>query len=296
MRKLIIGCGYLGRRVAARWLSAGHEVAGVVRRGEQTGPLTAAGIQPIVADVTRPETLAALPMAETVLFAVGFDGAGGKSRRAVFVDGLRAVLDAIGPQTGRVIFISSTGVYGPALGQWVDEDSPCRPRREAGRVLLEAEQLFLAHPLGRRGIVLRLAGLYGPGRLPRIDALEAAAPLAIAAREPVNLIHVEDAAAAMLAAEARAEPPRTYNVADGHPVERREYLRRLAEVLRLPPPTFCDAPPEAAARGGDDKRVSNVRLCSELGVEFAYPSYWEGLAGSVAEEEEEREAEEEGEH
>ena len=280
MAKLVIGCGYLGSRVARRWLAAGHEVFGVVCHAEQTDRLAAAGIRPLLADVTQRETLAALPTAETVLFAVGFDPAGGKSRREVYVDGLRAVLDSLGPQVRRVILISSTGVYGPAGGRWVDEDSPCRPSREAGRVLLEAERLFRDHPLGSRGIVLRLAGLYGPGRLPRSDALRDAAPMAVAASEPVNLIHVEDAAAAVLAAEARAAPPRTYLVSDGHPVERREYLFRLADVLRLPAPAFSDPPPETATtrRGGDQKRVSNARMRRELGVELAYPSYWKGLA------------------
>ena len=234
MSKLIIGCGYLGRRVGRLWLEAGHEVSGVVRHTSQQPQITQDGIRPIVADVTRPDTLTRLPPAETVLVSVGYDEAGGKSRWEVYVEGLRAVLDALAPTTRRVIFISTTGVYGEAGGGWVDEDSPCRPARESARTLLAAERTLADHPLGRFGVVLRLAGLYGPGRLPRTADLLAGQPLVVSPGCYVNLIHVDDAAAVVLAAEAHARPPATYVVSDGRPVQRREYLRCLAELLGVP--------------------------------------------------------------
>ena len=130
---------------------------------------------------------ASLPAADTLLYAVGYDPAGGTSRSAVYVDGLRAVLDAVSPQVRRVILISSTGVYAEQGGGWVDESSPCQPSRESGRALLAAEQALAAHRLGAVGIVLRLAGIYGPGRLPRRAELASGGPLPIAAgraREP----------------------------------------------------------------------------------------------------------------
>ena len=280
MTKLIVGCGYLGRRVAGRWRAAGHEVWGVVRHEAQLRQLADQRVRGIVADVTRPETLRDLPEAETVLFCVGWDPTGGATRRQVYVDGLQAVLDRLAPATGRVILISSTGVYGAAAGQWVDEASPCRPTRDAGRALLAAEELLAAHPLGRRGIVLRLAGLYGPGRLPQTDAIRAGLPIAVASGRSVNLIHVDDAAAVVLAAESLARPPRTYVVADGRPVDRRTYLARLADVLKFPPPTFSDEDGATASQRRDsgDKRLCNARMLGELGVRLAYPSFWEGLA------------------
>ena len=143
-----------------------------------------------------------------------------------------------------------------------------------------------AHALGTRGIVLRLAGLYGRGRLPHLTGLYGGEPLAIPADDVVNLIHVEDAAGVVLAAERLAQPPRTYVVSDGHPIERRTYLSRLAEVAGLPTPRFCQpaeddrgvAPPR---RRGGNKRVNNARMLAELGIRLAYRSYREGLAASV---------------
>jgi len=329
MFKLIFGCGYLGSRVAAQWLAAGEQVASVTRSEERVGELQRQGLWPIVADVTRPETLGQLPAAETVLFAVGFDRQSGKSRQEVYVDGLHAVLDALPAETGRVIFISSTGVYGQLGGGWVDEESPCRPVREAGRAMLAAEQVLAAHPLGRRGVVLRLAGLYGPGRLLRAADLLAGRPLSVPAGNWLNLIHVDDAAAAVLAAESfsplpqgeenvsgtrrvpwptpraqagegppqssplplgegqgvRAlEPSRLFIISDGHPVDRRECYRYLAELLGAPPPQFIAPSPGilASHHSGDNKRTSNARMLAELGVRLVYPTYREGLAAIVA--------------
>ncbi|MGO8688374.1 MAG: SDR family oxidoreductase [Thermoguttaceae bacterium] len=291
MTKLIVGCGYLGGRVARLWRAEGHAVVAVSRHAEKgdcpllceapEGPFRQMGTVPFfLADVTRPETLAGLPAAETVLFAVGYDPRGGHSRREVYIDGLRNVLAALPPGTGRFILISSTGVYGDAGGEWVDEQSPCHPTHEAGRALLAAEEVLRRHPLGSQGIILRLAGLYGPGRLP-LAGLSSAEPLAVAADNLVNLIHVDDAAAVVLAAERRAQPPRTYLVADGRPVPRREYLSYLAELAGLAAPRFREPTAAAPPRRGGPKRVGNARMLAELGVVLAYPSYREGLAASV---------------
>ena len=283
MSKLILGCGYLGRRVGAGWRAAGHEVHGVVRKAEQAQQLAAEGIRPIVGDVTEPATLSNLPWAETALYCVGYDPAGARSRWEVYVEGLRHVLDRLSPATQRVLFISSTSVHGEAGGEWVDEDSPCRPFREAACALLAAESLLAAHPLVRRAVVLRLAGLYGPGRLPRqaTGPFDSSQAMAVPQCCWVNLIHVEDAAALVLAAEGSPRAPRTYLVSDGHPVQRREYLRRLAELMGAPTPTFRESEAVGAGRGGQ-KRVSNARMIRELKVPLRYPTYHEGLAAAVA--------------
>jgi nucleoside-diphosphate-sugar epimerase len=183
-----------------------------------------------------------------------------------------------------VILISSTGVYAECRGGWVDESSPCQPSRESGRALLAAEQALATHRFGALGIVLRLAGIYGPGRLPRRAELVSGKSLPIATGEHVNLIHVEDAAAAVLAADAHAQAPRTYLISDGHPVERREYFAELARQFGLPSPSFRDPlPGEGNGRRGGDKRVSNTRMLAELHVELAYPTYRQGLAAAVKE-------------
>lgn len=284
MAKLIVGCGYLGSRVARRWLAAGDEVAAVTRSRQRVEQLRREGLRPLVADVTRPETLRGLPPAETVLYTVGYDPRSGNSRWEVYAQGLRTVLDALPPETGRVILISSTGVYGQTDGGWVDEDSPCQPTREAGRALLAAEEVLGGHKLGGRGIVLRLAGIYGPGRIPRKADILAGRPLAVPSGEYLNLIHVDDAAAAVLAAESRAKPPRTYLVADGHPAGRQAFLSRLAKLLGAPAPQFVEPDPDAPAarRAGTNKRVGNARLLAELEIRLEYPTYREGLAATVA--------------
>jgi nucleoside-diphosphate-sugar epimerase len=286
MSKLIVGCGYLGRRVGARWVEQGHEVFATTRSPERANELRRAGLRPVVADVTRPETLSALPPADTVLYAVGFDRSSGVSRHEVYAEGLRAVLDALDPDvTRRVIFISSTGVYGDPGGEWVYEDSPCHPESEGGQAFLAGEQILGRHPLGERSTILRMAGIYGPDRVPKAEELRAGKPVAVAAGGSVNLIHVDDAAAAVLAAEARAEPPRVYLISDGHPVERREFYTHLAEVLGCGQPRFVEPLPEQRriGRGGGDKRVRNRRILQELGVQLTYPTYREGLAGIYGE-------------
>jgi nucleoside-diphosphate-sugar epimerase len=283
MSTLILGCGYLGRRVARDWLAQGDRVVAVTRSPLHAQSLAAEGLESMVADVTRPETLAGVPAAETVLYAVAFDRAGGDSRRAVQIDGLRAVLDALPAATGRILYISSTAVYGSADGAWVDEQTPCRPDRENGRIAMTAEDLLRAHPLGSRAVVLRLAGIYGPGRIPRMDDVQAGRPIAVADDALINLIHVDDAAMVVAAAGEKVEPPATYVVSDGQPVLRREFYRHLAELLHAPAPTFTtpDPAPTESPRGAGNKRVCNARMLDDLKVRLAYPSYREGLAVMV---------------
>ena len=286
MSKLIFGCGYLGQRVAKRWLETGEQVFAVTRSRERGQKLAQAGLTPIVADVTVPESLCQLPPADTVLYAVGYDRTSKVPMRQVYVEGLRSALAALPSRDAKLIYISSTGVYGQFHGQWVDEQSPCEPEREQGRLCLEAERLLKSHAFGSRAIILRLAGVYGPGRIPNAQRIRDHEPIAVADEGWLNLVHVDDATSVVLAVAERATPPEMYLVSDGQPVERREYYSELARLLHAPPPRF--APPDAdvpsAQRAASSKRVSNARLQAELAVPFRYPSYREGLAAIVAEE------------
>jgi nucleoside-diphosphate-sugar epimerase len=277
--KLIVGCGYLGSRVAERWLKAGDTVHVITRSAHRAVDLAGAGLLPIVADIAGVEPLPTLPAVETMLFAVGYDRKSGQSIHDVYVGGLRHVLAALADKQPRFIYISSTGVYGPASGQWVTEETPCAPQREGGQACWEAERL-VAH----RAIVLRLAGIYGPDRIPLRDAIVAGEPIAAPAEGYLNLIHVDDAASAVLAAEAKATASSVYNVSDGHPGQRREYYQELARLLGAPEPLFTTPDPDspAAKRASADKRVSNARMLAELGVELRHPSFHEGLAAIVA--------------
>lgn len=287
MSKLIFGCGYLGSRVARLWSDAGEDVVAVTRSRPRAESLQATGLQAIVADVNDPVTLVDLPAVDTVLFAVGYDrGVPANLRRPiseVYAGGLAHVLDALPDSVERIIYISSTGVYGDTAGEWVDEQSPCEPAREGGRACLAAEEVLRQHRLAGRGIVLRLAGIYGPDRVPRLKEMDRGEPIEVSADGMLNLIHVDDAARVVLAAEARAQPPRTYCVSDGHPVLRRDWFCELAHLSNLPEPRFVQPAPSAkAGRASASKRIRNDRMLAELSPALAYPSYREGLKQILA--------------
>ena len=269
---LVVGCGYLGRRVAARWAAAGRRVAALTRGNADA--LRALGIHPVVGDVTDPDSLRGLPAARAVLYAVGMDRGQNKTMREVYVDGLGHVLDTL-PPDGRFVYVSSTGVYGRTDGGWVDERSPTEPAEESGRVVLEAERLLRSKRPD--AIVLRFAGLYGPDRLLRKAAILKGEPLAGDADKWLNLVHVDDGAAAVVAAEERARPGGTYTIADDEPVTRRAFYAHLAGLLGGPPAAFDHRPEPGAA----NRRVCNRTARAELGWSPAYPSYREGLAQAV---------------
>lgn len=285
MSKLIFGCGYLGKRVARLWRASGDEVTIVTRSADRAAEFARHGFRPLVADVTDKNSLTALPAADTVLYAIGHDRAAAPSMRQVYVEGLHSALDALVGRIERFIYISSTSVYGQTGGVWVDEDSLCKPRGENGAICLEAEQTLLNHPLADRAVRLRLAGIYGPGRIPRRAALLAGEPIAAPSRGYLNLVHVDDAAQIVLAAE-RGPCPALYAVSDGQPAQRHEYYAELARLVGGPAPRFVDPPPESAARARaeSDKRINNRRLMNELSVTLRYPSYREGLAAIIEQE------------
>ena len=271
---LIVGCGYLGRRVAARWVAAGRRVAALTRRN--AAPLSKLGVEPVVGDVLDPATLRNLPPARTVLYAVGMDRTAGRSMRDVYIGGLGHVLNTL-PPPGRFVYVSSTGVYGQTGGEWVDESAPTVPTEGAGRVVLEAEGLLRARLPA--AVVLRFAGIYGPDRLLRKQPLLAGEPLAGDPEKWLNLAHVEDGADAVLAAEARAAGGETYHVADDAPVRRRDFYTLLADLLNAPPARFDPRPEPGAA----NRRVSNRAARERLGWVPRYPSYRQGLPAAVAE-------------
>jgi nucleoside-diphosphate-sugar epimerase len=271
---LIIGCGYLGRRVAALWRAQGKSVAALTR--SHSDELRAFGLQPIEGDILRPETLTTLPSAEVVLHAVGFDRTAGSSFRDVYVKGLSNVIAALPQPPRRFLYISSTSVYGATAGAEIDETVPAEPTEDNGRIVLEAEDL-LRDKLPD-AIILRFAGIYGPGRLIRQNAIMKGEPLPGDFEKWINLIHVEDGARAVLAAEERGQPGSIYNISDGRPVRRRDFYVQLAEWLNAPPPRFESRPGPPSERG--NRRISNRKMLEELKVDLQYPSYREGLQAS----------------
>jgi len=284
MAKLVIGTGYLGFRVAQRWREDNDPVFVTTRFAARADVLADKGLRPIVADVTDPVTLKDLPAVDTVLFSVGLDRKAGHSIDEVYVEGLANVLDAISGRTKRFIYISSSGVYGQEDGSWVDELSDCEPIRAGGRACLAAERGLAEHSLGRLSVILRLAGIYGPGRVPRRADLILGQPIVADGDGFLNLIHVEDAVSAVIAAGQIDDFPALYVVSDGSPVLRRHYFHEVArlmgiEDLRIETPPG-DGTDSRRMRG--DKRIDSSKLRRELGFSPHYPTFREGLAAIFA--------------
>ncbi len=288
--RLVVGCGYLGERVARRWRAAGDRVVATTRRAARADELRHLGLEPAIVDVTAADPgwdrlFATAGVPDTVFWGVGFDRSGGGTHRDVHVQGLRRLLDALlaaraADRSLRVILSSSTGVWGDVQGDEVDETTPPSPAREAGRVLVEAEALLAAHPAGP-GTALRFAGLYGPGRLPRIDDLRAGRPIAADPESWLNLIHVDDAAAVVCAVAEADSPRRLYVVSDGHSVRRRDWYGRLAEASGSPAPRWD---PEAPRARGADKRVNPALVYRDLGIRPLHPDPLTSAAALVASE------------
>jgi nucleoside-diphosphate-sugar epimerase len=269
---LIVGCGYLGSRVAERWLAGGSRVFGMTRSAARADEFAAAGIEPIIADVTKPETIRDLPDVATMFWAVGFDRSAGATYRDVHVDGLARVIGVLAGAP-RIILSSSTGVWGNDDGAVVSESTPATPTREAGSVLLEAEAALHALAPGR-GTALRFAGLYGPSRLPRLDDLKAGRPIAADPDSWLNLIHVDDAARIVCAVAAAPAPRPLYVVSDGVPVRRRDWYAHLATRSGSPPPNWDVSAPRTR---GADKRVDPSLLFNDIPIALAYPDSFQGI-------------------
>ena len=263
-RRLVVGCGALGMRVAKRWLAAGEEVWGTTRTRD--AELTAAGIRPVLLDVGS-ASLPPLPEVDTVLWAVGFERGSPLSPHQLHVAGLERLLAGLSGSP-RILFSSSTGVWGDGNGELVDEQTPVCPARPSAAALVEAERLLHAHPLGP-GVALRFAGLYGPGRLPRLDDVRAGRPIAANPQSWLNLIHLDDAALVVCLAAAAETVAPCYVVADGQPLQRGEWYRCLATLSQSPAPRFTA--PSPAARGGN-KRAHAARMFRDLAPPLAYPN------------------------
>lgn len=289
---LVIGAGYLGRRVAARVATASKSpIYATTRSRSRFFELANAGLVPLKFDWTDSGSFAGLPWdtVENVLVAVSYDRNSRQDRHSSQVGGLVNLLRRLPPQV-RVCYISTTGVYHQTDGRWVNETSPTHPTRLGGKVHLAAEQQL--HALRPRDpwIVLRLAGIYGPGRVPRAADVLAGRPIRSSADGFLNLIHVEDAVEATLAswrqmADWGTNPPvgmqsRLFTVADDRPVVRRDFYGEIARQAGVAAPEFL--PPAADApermRSDSNKRVDNRKLKRELLPKLRFPDYRYGLA------------------
>lgn len=282
---LIVGCGYIGQRVAQRMLTEypDEAVYAVTRSPLRAEALAQQGFRPLVADWTDRRTLGLLPRCRRVLVAVSYDPSRGLSREASQVGGLSNLLDAL-PSEADLCYLSTTGVYHQSDGRWVDECSPARPVGSGGQAHLRAEALLQRRRAAGRWVILRLAGIYGPGRIPRAADVIAGRPLSSPDAGYLNLIHREDAAAAVVAAwQRQTDRRRLYLVADDQPVIRRAFYEQIAHLTGSPPPVFAPtAQPALSARSGGNKRIWNRRMRRDLLPRMVYPSYLQGLPDLLA--------------
>jgi nucleoside-diphosphate-sugar epimerase len=292
MTVLLAGCGDLGTEAGLRFAAAGHRVVGWRRSPEKlpavidgvAADLSSGGLPPLPADTTA------------VVVALAADAPTEDAYRAAYVDGLANVLDAVlasrgGPDGGsvsRVLFVSSTAVYGDAGGGWVDESTTAAPGGFSGRILLEAEELLHSRlrDTGITPVVLRLGGIYGPGRTRLIDQVRGGTSVVPAGSRFTNRIHRDDAAAAIVQlCNMDTIPAPVYLGVDNEPAELGEVLRFLAAELGLPRPPSTSGSGDSTARGepsrGGNKRCSNA-LLRGTGFEFAYPSFREGYRAILA--------------
>lgn len=288
MAVAIVGCGYLGITTAKLLLARGERVSGTVRSSERARVIESVGVAPIIADVLEPKSLAPLHAFDRVLYCVGYDRRSGAGIREVAVEGVANTLANLSPRT-KLVYASSTGVYGQTDAGLVDETSPTAPATESGACCLEAEGVLLAHRAREPGfepVILRFSGLYGPGRVIRQESLVRGELIAGSARKYLNIIHIEDAGLAVLAAFDRAAAGSIYIVSDDRPVERREYYEIAARILGAPPPWFI-GPAEGSvesARDRSDKRVSNERIKRDLAWAPRYRDCAAGLADALGRE------------
>lgn len=291
-RAVILGCGYVGLRLARVLSAQGARVVGTTRGGREE-EIAAAGATPAVADLNEPETLH--PLAEWrphVVFdlvrpaPLGGDAYGVEGTR----NAARAFAGAVGEA---LVYLSSTAVYGRRHGEWTDESTPVSPSSPLGEARLEAERVYLEahreHRLPAR--ICRVPGIYGPWRTLRLR-LETGAYRRLDDEEQwVSRVHVDDLAAGLVAAWRRGRDGEVYVICDDEPVTGAEYAELTATLLGLPLPPLVsredirhDLHKSAFERRVAARRCSNRRMREELGVIPIYPSVREGIPAALREE------------
>jgi len=271
---LIAGCGYVGSALAAGLIEAGHTVFALSRKRRAL-----AGATPVCADLLDPETLTALPPGiDVVFYTAAASGAyDERSYRRIYVDGMSNLLEALASRSSkcrRVLFTSSTGVYGQNEGEEVDERSTTAPGSFSGKIMLEAEARLRSSAFPCT--ILRLGGIYGPGRNRLIDTV-ARGDAQQAEATFTNRIHRDDAAGILAHLMALDQPEPIYLGVDCAPAKKIDVLGFIADTLGVPRPAPADAAP--STRGGN-KRCSN-RLLLRSGYRFTYPTFAEGYAEMI---------------
>lgn len=291
MKKVCIsGCGDIGQRVAQCYRQLGDasqqapEIYGFVRRDALRERLQALGIIPVIVDFDEPATLNGIPSSDCVLFHLAPPPATGQQDLR-----FRNLLQAC-EQNGlpaKIILLSTTAVYGDCQGAWVDETAPVNPQTDRGKRRLDAEtalvQWATAHNVDYA--ILRVSGIYGPGRLP-LERLRQGLPILREGQAPFsNRIHQDDLAMVCVAAADKAPNGAMYNVCDGQPSTMSHYFKSVAQAagLPLPPEVDREQAQQVLSAGmlsylSESRRLRNDKMLRELEVTLQYPDLAAGLA------------------
>ena len=279
----VVGCGDIGRRVARQCLENGASVSALIRSPEKAADLKDLDLRPVVADLDDPTTLTDLPTAGATLFYFAPPPGGGHldPRARNFCAAI-----VTGAEPARVIYMSTSGVYGDSGDSVVTEETPANPQTARGKRRLDAETVFgeWGRERGVPVVILRVTGIYGPGRLPVTQLTSGQPVLDERIANLTNRIHADDLARVCIAAAERAVDGDIFNVSDGHPGTMTEYFNAAADFLGLPRPrqvSLEEAPefmsPLMLSYISESRRLDNRKMLDKLGVSLRYPTLAEGI-------------------
>ena len=279
---LIIGYGDIGRRVAALCRDQGWPVSVLTRHNSMSEALSEQGLTPYVGDLDQADSLPPLPTDKNLIFY--FAPPPGHGTGEPRMDGfLKHISDEELPD--KIVYISTSGVYGDCGGAWVNEDTPPKPGTARARRRLAAETLLQdwGQAKGVPVAILRVGGIYGPGRLPVERIRQGTEVLREQDCGFTNRIHADDLAAVCVAAAERGCG--IYNVSDGHPSTMTDYFNRVADLYGLPRPPqigFAEAKTRLSAEMmsylEESRRMDNRKMLRDLKVSLRYQSLSDGLA------------------
>jgi len=278
----IIGCGDIGQRVATLWQARSASLYALARSSNSAVALQKSGITALNGDLDPPANLPSPPAHSVVYFFAP------PPSRGVTDPRMRNFLDAIANDClpARVVYISTSGVYGDVRGAWVTEESPVSPTVDRSRRRLDAEQALLTWSarMAVPVVILRVPGIYGPGRLP-VEVVKSGRPILREAESMyTNRIHADDLANICVVAGEAHRPPGIYNVSDGHPGSMAQYFKAVADLLGVPRPpevSMDEAKQVLSAEMmsylTESRRVDNSKMLRDLKVTLQYPTLAEGL-------------------
>lgn len=274
-RVLVAGCGFTGLIVSRLLHEKGWEVVGITGSPDTAKVLANEPFDVFGIDINDRDGLTSLGRFDAVIHTASSGRRGADVYRSVYLEGVRTLLETFQPR--RFLFASSTSVYAQTDGSEVTEESPAQPERETGKILRDAEDAVLA----AGGVVLRLAGIYAPGRWVTLEKFfNGTAVLEGDGSRVINQIHRDDAAAAFVFLLENDVPSGIYNVTDGNPLTQKELYTAYAGHFERPLPP-CGPVDLERKRGWTSKRVGNAKLTA-LGWKPRYCTFRQALLGELA--------------